>query len=364
MEVWWAAKQKYKTILTSPAFGQTRIVNGADVMEADSGDYYPRWLENFVDAILDPVPMVGNFRGRGGAVMLGPQMMRSCLRRDDRRDGITDVMTWGEICFGGSKPHLLSVLTTNYSIEFEDWKSFGGKEVARTYKTDVLGYEEVVGRLTKLEELHGLSEETFFIKTPTPADKRIRTAFVSTRKEESLIENAPTIDWPTVHEGKTEGYMIVYARTEGTGQVRETAKHNSDQPGLEDFGMEQALRYKFKPLVVDGVAVQMEMPLVLHFRSKIPEAGDLCIRMRSLRARARARQEPCRATGARGRVRPRGSHLGRTYGCRRSRKHCQGDRCGSKWLEGHPRAVRANTPSGCQLWRKVSTSWTSALEAP
>jgi hypothetical protein len=51
--------------------------------------------------------------------------------------------------------------------------------------------------------------------------------------------------------------------------VRETAKHNSDQPGLESFGMEQALKYKFKPLVGDGVTQQMEMPLVLHFSSRI-----------------------------------------------------------------------------------------------
>ena len=120
VEVWWAAKDKYKTVLVSPTFSQTRVVNGADVTESNSGDYYPRWLENFVDAILDPIPMIGNFRGRGGAVMLGPQIARSCLRRDDRRDGITDVMTWGEICFSGSKPHLQSVLTMNYSVEFGD----------------------------------------------------------------------------------------------------------------------------------------------------------------------------------------------------------------------------------------------------
>src|SRR5579863_4169534 len=110
VEVWWAAKQKYKTVLASPTFGQTRIVNGTDVMETNSGDYYPRWLENFVDAILNPIRMAENFRGRGGTVMLGPQVTRSCLRRDDRRNGITDVMTWGEICFSGSKPHLQSVL--------------------------------------------------------------------------------------------------------------------------------------------------------------------------------------------------------------------------------------------------------------
>jgi hypothetical protein len=84
-----------------------------------------------------------------------------------------------------------------------------------------------------------------------------------------MVESVPKIDWPAVREGKTEGYMIVYARTDRSGQVRETAKHNSYQPGLESYGMEQALRYKFKPMIVDGVPVQMEMPLVLHFSSKV-----------------------------------------------------------------------------------------------
>jgi len=133
----------------------------------------------------------------------------------------------------------------------------------------VLDYQEVVARLSTLEELRNAPEELFSIKTPTPPEQQIRTAFVSTQKEEGLVEQSPKIDWPAVREGKTEGYMIVYARTDRTGQVRETAKHNSDQPGLEDFGMQQALRYKFKPLIINGVAVQMETPLVLHFTSKI-----------------------------------------------------------------------------------------------
>jgi len=271
LEVWWAAKQKYRTVIASPSFNQTRVVNGAEVMETDSGDYYPRWLENFVDAILEPIPMIDNFKGRGGLVMLGQQVTNSCMQRDDRPGGITDVMTWGDVCFSGSKPHLKSVLTMNYGMEFDDWKSFGKKEVARTYKTDVLDYQEIVAHLTTLEELREVPEELFAVQTPTPPDQQIKTAFVSTQEEETLLETSPKIDWPTVREGKTEGYMIVYARTDRTGQVRETAKHNSDQPGLEDFGMKQALRYKFKPLVVDGVPVQMEMPLVLHFTSMVAD---------------------------------------------------------------------------------------------
>jgi hypothetical protein len=271
VEVWWAAKEKYKTVIVSPAFSQTRIVNGPEVKETNSGDYYPRWLETFVDAILDPVPMIGNFRGQRGFVMLGPQITNSCLRRDDRPGGITDEMTWGQVCFSGSKPYLQSVLTMNYSVEFENWTPFGKKEIARTFKTDVLGFQEVLAHLTTLEELRDAPEGLFAVRTPTPANQQIKTAFISTQKEETLIENAPKIDWPTVREGKTEGYMIVYARTDRTGQVRETAKHNSDQPGLEEFGMEQALHYKFKPLVVDGVAVQTEMPLILHFSSEISD---------------------------------------------------------------------------------------------
>jgi hypothetical protein len=154
-------------------------------------------------------------------------------------------------------------------MEFKDWKGFGKKQIARTYQTDVLDYQPVIGRLTKLEELKKPDDVMFTITVATPADQRISTSLVSTLKEENLIENAPVIQWPTVREGKTDGYMIVYARTDRAGQVRETAKHNSDQPGLESFGMEQALRYKFKPLVVDGVAEQMEMPSVLHFSSHL-----------------------------------------------------------------------------------------------
>lgn len=264
IELWWLNSAKYRLVMTSPQFSQTRIVNGDRIQEKNEGDYYPRWLENFTLAILDPVPVAQNFRGRGGAVIVGGQM-QSCLRRDDRPGGITDQMTWGILCFSGSEPHLESVLTMTYSMTFSNWKGFNGKQIARNYETSVLDYQPVTGRLTLLEQLKNPDEEMFRIDSITPVDQRIATTFVSTQREESLIEKVPEIQWPPVKEGKTDGYMIVYARTDRTGQVRETAKHNSDQPGLEDFGMEQALRYKFKPLIIDGVAQQMEMPLVLHF---------------------------------------------------------------------------------------------------
>jgi hypothetical protein len=271
VEVWWAAPSVYKLQVSSPQFSQQKVVNGDKVWEKDDGDYYPRWLENFVLATLDPIPMIQDFRGRGGLVMVGKNVTRSCLTRDDRPGGITDQMTWGVVCFSGDEPNVQSVQTTNVYIEFNDWQKFGKKQIARTITTDVDGYKEVTGHVTTLEELKKPDPAMFEVKEVTPPEQRIATRYVSTLTEESMVEVKPDIQWPSVREGKTEGYMIVYARTDRTGQVRETAKHNSDQPGLEDFGILAALKYKFKPLVVDGVPVQMEMPLVLHFTSRLED---------------------------------------------------------------------------------------------
>jgi hypothetical protein len=269
VEVWWMNETMYRILVSSPSFKELKVVNGKLTQEKYEGDYYPRWLEDFVLALLNPVPMANNFQS--GTVTLGPSITSSCIRRDDRPGGITDQLTWGDVCFAGEEPRIQSVLTFNHSMTYSDWKNFGKKKVAHTYETDVLDYKPVTGKLTTLEELVKPNQALFDVGSPSSADQRIETQLVSTLKEESMVETAPKIDWPSVREGKTEGYMIVYARTDRTGQVRETAKHNSDQPGLESFGMEQALRYKFKPLIIDGIARQMEMPLVLHFTSKLED---------------------------------------------------------------------------------------------
>jgi hypothetical protein len=241
------------------------------VQETDTGDYYPRWLQNFADGLLNPIPPQLDPGALSGTVFLNPNVTRSCLSRNEKVNGITVDLTWGMLCFSGSEPRLLSVLTVNVNVSYSDWKKFGKQQIPRTLTTDVLDYREIPAHLTTLEELNNPDQAMFAITNPTPPAQQVATAFVSTLKEESLLEKAPVIEWPTVREGKTDGYMIVYARTDRTGQVRETAKHNSDQPGLESFGMQQALKYKFHPLLGDGAPVQMEMPLVLHFTSKIAD---------------------------------------------------------------------------------------------
>jgi len=276
MEGWWVNATQYRLMVISPKLSQTKVVNGDRVYEKNDGDYYPRWLENFVLAVMNPVPMAEGFR------KAGPQVSNECLKHEDKPGGITNELTFAMICTKDFDSRLDFAMTFSYFMDFKDPKEFAGKEIARIYQTRVKDFQTISARITLLEELRKMDEALFGIQQPTPAGDRIATSFVSTLKEESLVEKVPEVQWPDVREGKTDGYMIVYARTDRTGQVRETAKHNSDNAAVEKFGMEVALKYKFKPYVVDGVTQQMEMPLVMHFTSKvsdpIPELDDATTR--------------------------------------------------------------------------------------
>lgn len=271
IEIWWISAKQYRMVIDSPKFHQVDRVNGEATQEQNEGDYYPRWLENFVLALIDPVPMAGNFSGQANISTLSPHIMLTAISRDDRVNGITDPMTEGRVTLNGPDFLLLSTAMFNNLMAYSDWKQFEGKIIARTYQTKVLDNQPVVGHLTVLDALKHPDESMFAIAEATPADQRISTSFISTTQAESLTEKVPDIQWPSVHEGRTDGYMIVYARTDRTGQVRETSEYSSHNPAVEKFGMEQALKYKFKPLLVNGVAVQFETPLVLHFTSRIED---------------------------------------------------------------------------------------------
>jgi hypothetical protein len=283
VELFWESEQKYRLVLDSKSFGQILIVNGGQLMETDRGDFYPGWLRGFVTALMNPMPRLKDLRGRNGAVAIGPRVSFSCVRRDDRPGGITDQLTWAQVCFSGDKPRLQFAIDFTYNMEFSDFQKFKSKQIAHSYVSGTKGHEQLLGKLTTLEEWKP-EEGLLTVTKQTAHSDRILTTFVSTLTEESMVESAPRdVEWPTVREGKTEGYMIVHAITDRTGQVREASKHNSDNPGLEDFGREVALKYKFKPLIVDGAPQQMEVPLVLHFTTKlgadaIPELDDATTR--------------------------------------------------------------------------------------
>jgi hypothetical protein len=275
IEVWWVKASKYRLAITSPKFSQVKTVNGDQVQEKNDGDFYPRWLENFVLAILDPLPMAENLRGRDdvGAPRAEPtEGSEYCFIRDGRHGGVVDEMSFGQVCFWGRERDVDRAYGFSYTMIFSNWKKFEAKRVPRTYQTKVLDEDPVVAQLTVLEELKQPDETMFTIDSPTPAEQKISTTSFSTQQGESLIEKAPEIQWPPVREGNTQGFITVYVRTDRTGQVREAFKRNADQQReLATFAIQQALNYKFKPLLADAVPQQIETTLVVHFSTSISD---------------------------------------------------------------------------------------------
>jgi hypothetical protein len=285
VEVYWATPTKYRLQITSREFSQTLIVNGTRTQEKDTGDFYPGWLRQFVTALLDPAPRARDAVLRSGTINMsrGAQFMgrmyrpQSCVQHEDQPNGTTNELTAAKICLTGPGLKLSDVRQFDYGIGFSDYSSFGAKQIALSYAVMLSTFPSdeymtiIRGRLTKLEPLNKPAAPLFLIAAETDPSERISTTLVSTADEEALLEQPPEMNWPPVAHGKTEGYLMLHIMTDKTGQVRSAWRVSADNSWLEPYAITQALKFKFKPWIVHGIAYQMEAPFVLHFKTALDE---------------------------------------------------------------------------------------------
>jgi hypothetical protein len=282
MEIFWAAPDKYKLVLDTPSFKQMKIVEGSRVEEHDEGDFYPRWLDNFVQALLNPVPqgqmaklMAQRMTG-GGGIAAGSFHANQravaftwprCLETSERPGGITEETSEARICLDAAKPWYQSVTDFTRYVEFTEFKKFGDQMIPRTWSDDIPENLFVEGRVRKLEALSKEASDKIRVTAATPLSGQIKTMFLSRDNLGEDVERLPDFDWPREDTEALEGYMIVYVRTDRTGQVRESYWDSSDNYKLQDAGVKFALETKLRPLMFDGAAVQVEGPLVIHFKT-------------------------------------------------------------------------------------------------
>lgn len=275
VELFWSSRDHYRLVLNSPDFNQTRVVDGSQVEEHDEGNFYPRWLDNFVRMLLDPIPRseVPNLirqrlTGGGTFALPGrpPVTMPRCLEASERPDGITEETSIARVCFDASHPWYQGTLDFTRYVSLADYAPFGGQMIPRTWSDDIPENIFVEGKVTLLEKLSASDLKTIHVLNATPPKDQMRTAFLSRKDIGDHIANVPDYEWPP-KDDVLEGYMIVYVRTDRTGQVRESYWDSSDNYGLQDAGVALALKSSLKPMVVDGIPVQMEGALVLHFKT-------------------------------------------------------------------------------------------------
>jgi hypothetical protein len=168
IEQYWITPDKWRRTIESAEFSQTLVVNGTAISEKDTGDYYPYWLNELVIATFEPLPMLEQMRQSDSEIPKPDADAKSCADFHMRVDRWT-------ICFQGKDGLLESVFTKGYAVQFEEYKKFGGKQIARRLITSPEYGLDLEERITELSELRTPDVGMFEIKEPTPLDQRIRS---------------------------------------------------------------------------------------------------------------------------------------------------------------------------------------------
>jgi hypothetical protein len=278
VEIFWLNPITYRTEIRSREFNQTRIVNDHVVEEHDTGDFYPRWIQNFVDAILDPVPEAAGLKKIPGKVPVGVHS-HACISNSTASGDLPDETSMAEVCFQDAEPRLASGVNFTRSVWFDNFVPFGSQQIARTLINDLPVNFLVRGQVTLLEPLPRTDYALVTAKVFTQPTNVIQTSLVSRTAAQSLLDVAAGRSGaraglsPTVLKEGTP--TTVYIRTDRTGRVREAYRDSADQSGRQDAVVARALMLRFKPLVVGGAARQMEAPLTFPLTGALPEAAGL-----------------------------------------------------------------------------------------
>jgi hypothetical protein len=278
----WADPTHYRLQIQSPGFRQLIIVKDESVEETDDGDFYPTWLQNFVNALVNPLALADRIRGHND-FQDNNHYADFCIVRDDRRNNVLDAAGFARICFDKSlHMQLIQVLDFTHSLIFHDFQPFHDKSIAHSYRSSTRDGVDLSGTLRTLDDWRP-DPSVLAITAVTQTSARILTTFVPSSTADTMVQSAPhDPHWPAVREGRLEGNMVLHVVTDRAGRVKEASSYESDNEELRFYGRELALQYQFKPLLVDGAPIQMETPLIIHFKTTlgtaIPEVDDAWLR--------------------------------------------------------------------------------------
>jgi hypothetical protein len=129
IEEYWVSRKKWRRIIESPEFSQTLIQNADRVFEKNTGDYYPHWLNTFVTALFNPLPMLDILKKTDSSIPKphGSEGSTTCGDLHSRMD------RW-VICFEGSHALLSSVFMKGYGAEFKEYRSFAAAQPTKTQR--------------------------------------------------------------------------------------------------------------------------------------------------------------------------------------------------------------------------------------
>jgi hypothetical protein len=271
VEEYWVSPEKWRRTIQSSGFSQLMIVSDHGVFEQNTGDYYPWWLRDLVTALVEPLPMLEQIKRLPGKVDLPGDSIRStaCFNLQTR-SGAPPAQSNLQLafCFRGQDGLLKAISTPGYRAEFQDYKPFLGKQVARRIVISPRPGTTIAAEILELQPIAKPDEQMFVVDHPTPPAQILKSVEVGEDTARRITVDAPEIKWPAVRSGKVSGLVTLYISADRSGHVREAWLVSSDNAALTDAAREQVMAWRFQPYV-NGFPMQMESVLTFAFSTKI-----------------------------------------------------------------------------------------------
>jgi hypothetical protein len=249
VEIFWVNPSKWRRTIDSLAFSQTLVVNGTEVSEQDSDDYFPVSLQVLVIAMTDPRSLV-DFLGPGDELLApangGTKAPSLCAHLGIKTSSGMEMM-----CLQGPNKNTDVIGATGQRISFTDYQDFKGKRVAR-----LLIRGRQIAQVTELTELKKPDDKMFAIESPTPIEKQLHIVTLQESELRSQAMQPLEVIWPQVLDGATTGPSSYYVSIDRTGSIRETLTIKSANERANESALRQIEKWKFKPVVKDGIPVQ------------------------------------------------------------------------------------------------------------
>ena len=266
LELWWAAPDKWRRELKSPVFTQTAVQDGTRYFETNSSDYLPFWLHELVQESFDPIPEaqlkdIDVDWSKSGCGKWETEYSKEAEK----------ISVYNSVCFN-SNGTVREIFAQPLGVAFADYKSFSGKEVARSLIVWPGGLSEVKAKVTLLEPLK-LDDSLFAIPSDTGFPSHLRFPSVPESALESDTQANTPPAWPVVHNFPATGLISINVKIGLDGTIREVGTPVSKNVVMNDAAVAQIKNWKFKPYLVDGFPVQVNTNITLRFDAKMELLG-------------------------------------------------------------------------------------------
>jgi TonB family protein len=266
IEVWWAAPDKWHREVKSSVFAQTAVHNGQHYFESNSSDYLPFWLHELIQESVDPIP-------EAQLKDIDVDWSNSgCGRWETEYSKESEkISVYNSVCFNANGT-AREIFAQPLGVVFADYKSFSGKEVARSLTVWPGGRSEVKAKVTLLEPLKP-DDSLFAIPNDTGFPSRLRFLSVPESALQPDTQANTLLAWPIVHNFPATGLISINVKIGRDGNIREVGTALSRNVVMNDAAVAQIKNWKFKPYLVEWIPVQVNTNITLHFDAKIELLG-------------------------------------------------------------------------------------------